>query len=161
MELRAATEDDLPIINEICNHYVRTSPEIYQLEPFTSDARAQWFASHDEQHPILVAVDDGQVVGWGSLSIFHVRAGYRFTVEDSVYVRAGYHGRGIGRALLAELLVRAAANGQRMVIASIDAGNEASIVLHERMGFERVGLLREIGFKFDQWRDVLFLQRRV
>jgi phosphinothricin acetyltransferase len=159
MDLRAATENDLPVINEICNHYVRTSPAIYQLEPFTADARAAWFAEHDSRHPILVAVEAEAVIGWASLSRYHVRAGYRFTVEDSVYVRHDCHGRGVGRALLDALLLRAVEHGHHSVLGIIDAAQAASVALHARAGFERVAHLREVGFKFGEWRDVVFMQR--
>jgi phosphinothricin acetyltransferase len=161
MELRAATEEDLPAINDICNHYVRTSPAILQLEPFTADERAQWFAEHDGGLPILVAVEGSEVIGWASLSRWNVRGGYRFTVEDSIYVRHDRHARGVGRALLQALLARAAELGHHTVLAVIDAGQAASIALHAREGFERVGLLREVGFKLDAWRDVVFMQRRI
>lgn len=161
MDLRAATESDLPAINEICNHFVQTSPAIYQLEPFTAEERTAWFAEHDARHPILVAVEADAVIGWASLSRYHVRAGYRFTVEDSVYVRAGCHGRGVGRVLLDELLVRGGALGHHSVLAIIDAAQAASVALHARAGFERVAHLREVGFKFGEWRDVVFMQRRL
>jgi phosphinothricin acetyltransferase len=161
MELRAATEADLPAINDICNHYVRTSPAIFQLEPFSADERAQWFAEHDERHPIVVAVDDGEIIGWASLSRWNGRGAYRFTVEDSVYVRAGQHGRGVGRALLHALLLRAAELRHHTVLAIIEAEQAPSIALHARAGFERVGQLREVGFKMGAWRDVVFMQRRI
>jgi L-amino acid N-acyltransferase YncA len=161
MDLRAATENDLPVINEICNHYVATSPAIYQLEPFTADERAAWFAEHDARHPILVAVEAEVVIGWASLSRYHARGGYRFTVEDSVYVRHDRHGRGVGRALLDALLARAAEHGHHSVLAIIDAAQDASVALHARAGFEPVAHLREVGFKFGSWRDVVFMQRMI
>ena len=159
MDLRAATENDLPVINEICNYYVQTSPAIYQLEPFTADERTAWFAQHDARHPILVAVEAEVVIGWASLSAYHVRAGYRFTVEDSVYVRHDCHGRGVGRALLDALLARAAEHGHHSVLGIIDAAQAPSVALHARAGFERVAHLRQVGFKFGEWRDVVFMQR--
>ena len=161
MELRAATERDLPAINDICNHFVRTSAAILQLEPFTADERAAWFAAHDARHPILVAVDGGEVIGWGSLTRYHVRDGYRHTVEDSIYVRADQHRRGVGRALLDALLMRAREAGHHTVLAVIDAAQAGSIALHARAGFDEVGHLREVGFKLGGWRDVLFMQRHV
>src|SRR6266545_7709208 len=97
MLLRAATPADLAAINDIFNHYVRTSPFVYALEPIPMDERQQWFASHGGVHPILVAEAEGQVIGWGSLSTFNARGGYRRTVEDSVYVHPEHMRRG-GRA---------------------------------------------------------------
>jgi L-amino acid N-acyltransferase len=159
MELRAATEADLPAINDIYNHYVRTSGAIYQLEPFTSDERAAWFAAHGARHPILVAVDAGELVACGAISAYHVRGGYRHTVEDSVYVRHDRHGRGIGRALLTALVARARDDGHHSVLGIIDAAQDASIALHARLGFERVAHLKEVGHKLGQWRDIVFMQR--
>jgi phosphinothricin acetyltransferase len=159
MEIRPATVGDLPAINDIFNHYVRTSPYVYALEPIGPDEREQWFAQHDRAHPILVAAEEGEVVGWGSLSVFNSRLGYRFTVEDSVYVRAGRMRRGAGRALLAALMDAAGAHGHHAVLAIVDADNDPSIVLHRQFGFVEAALLKQVGYKFDRWRDVVYLQR--
>jgi L-amino acid N-acyltransferase YncA len=159
MQLRAATPGDLDAINDIFNYYVRTSPFVYALEPIGMDERRQWFASHGGVHPILVAEADGQVIGWGSLSTFNPRGGYRQTVEDSVYVHPEQLRRGAGRALLAELMRAAAALGHRAVLGIIDAENEVSVALHRQFGFEVVAHLSEVGRKFDRWRDVVYVQR--
>jgi phosphinothricin acetyltransferase len=159
MEIRDAVAADLAAIDDIYHHYVRTSTCSFQLEPGTSEERAAWFAAHGGAHPVTVAVDGEEMVGWGSLSRYHARAAYRFTVENSVYVRAGRHRRGIGRALLADLVARAARAGHHAIIASITAEQEASVALHRAFGFELVGRMREIGFKFGRWLDVCYLQR--
>jgi phosphinothricin acetyltransferase len=112
-------------------------------------------------HPVTVAVLDGAVVGWGSLSPFHARAAYRHTVEDSVYVRPDMQGRGIGKALLADLIARAQALGHHAVMALIDGEQGPSIALHERFGFAHVGLLKEVGCKFSRWLDVVYMERLV
>ena len=159
MEIRDACEDDLAAIDEIYNHYVATSTCTYQYEPTTPAERLEWFRSHDAAHPITVAVQDGKVVGWGALSWFRERAGYRFTVEDTLYVRHDRHRRGIGAALLADLIERARRLGHRTMIAGVSAEQTGSIALHRRAGFELVAHFRQVGFKFDQWLDVVFLQR--
>src|SRR5271170_2749727 len=104
--IRPAAESDLVAINDIYNHYVLHSTCTYQedLEPL--DGRRQWFSHHGDKHPVLVAEAGGQVVGWGSLSPYNTRCGYRRTVENSVYVHHQHHRLGIGSLLLQELIIR-------------------------------------------------------
>jgi phosphinothricin acetyltransferase len=162
LTIRLAEAGDLGGINDIYNHYVLCSTCTYQTEPETMEARRAWFEGHGEKHPITVAVDGaGRVVGWGSLSEFHERAAYARTVENSVYVHPEAQRRGIGRALLADLIERARELGHHTIIAGIDAEQEASVGLHAAMGFERVALLREVGFKFGRWLHVIYMQRMV
>ncbi len=156
--IRLADVADLPAINAIYNYYVFSSTCTYQDEPSTTEECAAWFAGRDAAHPTTVAVENGEIVGWGSLNRFHARSAYRFTVENSVYVRADFHRRGIGRALLADLLTRAEQLGHRTVIALISADQLASIELHRRAGFVEAGVLRGVGFKFDRWLDVMYMQ---
>src|SRR5688572_6846266 len=117
LSIRLAAAPDLDDVNRIYNHYVLCSTCTYQREPETAEDRAAWFAAHDAAHPITVAVTGGEVVGWGSLSPFRGRWGYRYTVENSVYVRHDRQGRGIGRALLVDLIERARAAGHHTIIA--------------------------------------------
>ena len=156
--IRLATALDLPSINAIYNHYVLHSTCTYQTEPETPDARAAWFAGRGAAHPVTVAEVDGEVVGWGSLSMFHTRAAYARTVENSVYVRHDRQRRGIGRALLLDLIGRARGLGHHTIIAGISAEQAPSIALHAAAGFVEVGRLREVGHKFDRWLDVVYLQ---
>ena len=156
--IRLATSEDCEVINEIYNHYVLTSTCTYQLEPEPIAARREWLARHGEQHPVTVAILDGAVVGWGSLSPWNSRAGYRRSVESSVYLRHDVHRRGLGRALLADLIARARALGHHTVIAGIDAEQTASLALHRDAGMVEVARFREVGNKFDRWLDVIYLQ---
>jgi L-amino acid N-acyltransferase YncA/8-oxo-dGTP pyrophosphatase MutT (NUDIX family) len=158
MMIRSATAEDLSAINAIYNHYVVHSTCTYQEEATTAEERAAWFAGRAAGHPVTVAVVEGEVVGWGSLNRYHARSAYRFTVENSVYVRHDAHRRGIGKALLADLLVRAAALGHHTVIAVISADQAASVELHRRAGFVECGLFREVGWKFGRWLDVMYMQ---
>ena len=159
IHIRLATPQDLPAINAIYNHYVLTSTCTYQDQPTTEQERAAWFASHGPSHPVTVALGDrGEILGWGSLSPFHPRSAYRFTVENSLYVRHDLHRRGIGRTLLADLLARAAALGHRQVIALISADQDASIRLHHSAGFREAGRLLAVGFKYNRWLDVVYMQ---
>ena len=159
MDIRLATTNDLEAINAIYNHYVCHSTATYQESPDTLEDRRAWFARHGQRHPVTVAQDAGQIAGWGSLSPFHPRSAYRFTVENSVYLHPDQLGRGVGTLLLADLIERAEAIGYRSVIALIDAEQPASIRLHERFGFARCADLREVGLKFGRWLDVIFMQK--
>lgn len=156
--IRLAMIEDLPAINAIYNHYVLTSTCTYDYEPETLEGRRAWFDSHGPEHPVTVAEVDGQVAGWGSLSPFRSRRGYLRTVENSIYIRHDMHRRGLGRAILIDLMARARAAGHHAFLACISGEQTASIRLHEVQGFERVACLKEVGFKFDQWLDVVYLQ---
>jgi phosphinothricin acetyltransferase len=157
--IRLATEDDLPAINEIYNYYVPRSTCTYQLEAETLESRQAWFAHHPPgTYPVIVAELDGQVVGWGSLSKFRERAAYSPTVEASIHIDSQRHRRGLGRLLLSDLIERARRAGYHSIIGGSSADQAASIALQEGLGFQRVALLKEVGYKFGQWLDVVYLQ---
>ena len=163
MNVRPATREDLPAILEIYNDAVLTTTASYDYEPRTLDHRVVWFEDHARaNYPVFVAVNEaGRVTGWSSLSRFHDRMGYRFTTENSIYVAADQRGRGVGKLLLAPLLDAAKERGLHAILAVIDASNDASIRLHAGFGFERVGLFKQVGYKFDRWLDVMYLERIV
>jgi phosphinothricin acetyltransferase len=170
--IRLATEADLQAINDIYNYYVPRSTCTYQLEPETLEARRAWFVEHPpERYPVIVAemADSGtpqrafptapaQIAGWGSLSKFRERAAYAPTVEASVYIHHDYHRRGIGRAILIDLIERARAAGYHSLIGGASADQEASVALQEGLGFTRVACLKEVGYKFGRRLDVVYLQ---
>jgi phosphinothricin acetyltransferase len=110
-------------------------------------------------YPVLVATDESGVLGFATFADFRTWPGYRYTVEHSVHVRADTRGRGVGKELVKALFPRAAALGKHVMIAGVDAANEASIRFHEQLGFQKSGHLREVGHKFDRWLDLVFLQR--
>jgi phosphinothricin acetyltransferase len=157
--LRAATAADLAAINDIYNHYVLTSTCTYQTEPSTAAEREAWFAAHGAKHPVIVAEAGNRVVGWGSLSKFHQRSAYENTVEDSVYLHHEARGQGLGSALLRELIARARTLGHHTMMGGISADQSASLALHRKLGFTEVARLREVGFKFGRWLDVVWMQR--
>lgn len=159
--IRMAEEPDLGAINDIYNYYVPRSTCTYQEEPETMDARRRWFRRHGERHPITVALDKNQVVGWGSLTPYHERSAYRFTVENSVYVHHEHHRRGIGTLLLEDLIGRCRALGHRVIIAAIDADQAASVAMHAKFHFEKVGHFHKVGFKFARWLDVVYMELMV
>jgi phosphinothricin acetyltransferase len=156
--IRLAAEADLPAINAIYNHYVLHSTSTFQITPETDADRLAWFRRHDRLHPVTVAVIEDEVVGWGSLNVFHGREAYARTVDDSIYVHHQHRRQGLGRALLADLIERARALGHWTIIAGISSEQAASVRLHEAFGFEMRGHLRQVGYKHDQWLDVLTLQ---
>jgi len=156
--IRPAIEADLATINDIYNHYVLHSTCTYQEEPEPLDGRQLWFRNHGERHPVIVAELDGQVVGWGSLSPYHARSAYRRTVENSVYVHHQHHRRGVGSLLLGELIVRARDLRHHAIIAGIDAEQTASVALHAKFHFEKAGHLKQLGFKFGRWLDVIYME---
>lgn len=157
--LREATASDLGAINDVYNHFVQHSTCTYQEVQETLEGRQQWFAQHGGKHPAIVAELAGKVVGWGSLSQFHARSAYRFTVENSVYVHHQHHKQGIGTMILGELVARASALGHRVIVAGIDSEQAGSIALHAKFGFEKVAHLKQVGFKFGRWLDVVYLER--
>jgi len=157
--LRDACAADLPAISAIYNYYVLHSTCTYDVEPETLADRQAWFDLHSpDKHPVIVAELDGQVVGWGSLSKFHPRAGYAPTVEASVYIANGFHRRGLGRTILQDLIERARAARFHTLIGGASADQAASIALQESLGFTRVAHLKEVGQKFGQRLDVVYMQ---
>ena len=157
--IRLATSVDLPAINEIYNYYVLHSTCTYQLEPETEEARQKWFEEHSpDKHPVTVALLDETVVGWGALSPFRPRAAYAHSVEASVYLRHDVQRRGIGKALLLDLIARAKAAGHHTLIGGASADQTASLALQESLGFQQAGYLKEVGFKFGRWLDVVYCQ---
>jgi L-amino acid N-acyltransferase len=171
MHIRLAALGDAEAIRAIYNVEVLGSTNTFDMVARTRKEQEAWLLEHRGVHPAIVAVEpatieDGRlgannerVLGFGSLSPFRDRSGYAATAENSVYVDRGQRGRGIGRALLAELLTLASAHGFHSVIARIAGHNETSIGLHRAAGFELVGVEREVGRKHRQWLDVVELQR--
>jgi phosphinothricin acetyltransferase len=162
MDIRDAGESDLPGLLAIYNDVIATSTAIYSYLPVTLEDRTEWWRARVALgYPVLVAVDGAGVLGFSTFGDFRTWPGYRFTVEHSVHVRSDCRGRGIGKQLVAALFPRATALGKHVMIAGVDAANDASIRFHERLGFEKTGHLREVGHKFDRWLDLVFLQRLI
>lgn len=151
----------IPAILDIYNEAVLNTTASYDYEPHTLDQRTTWFEQHQQQgFSVFVAVDETErVVGWGSLSKFREKIGYQHTVEHSLYVAANQRRRGIGRLLLLALIESARNLGKHVIIGGVDASNEASFQLHQSLGFEQVAHFKQVGYKFDRWLDIVFLQR--
>lgn len=157
--IRRARAEDSAGIADIWNVEVIGTIATTDTEPRTPGAQAAWLASHTEDYPVIVAIEADAVVAFGSLSPYRPKPSYRFTVEDSVYVRDGYRGKGFGSQILAELVTRARDRGHHSIIARVTSENVPSLRLHRRHGFERAGCERQAAFKLDRWLDVVTLQR--
>jgi len=160
MNIRDATDADVPQILAIHNEVVTNTTAIYDETTSTIEERRAWFeARKSGGWPVIVAVDGAEVVGYASFAEWRTRWGYRYTVEHSVHVRADRRGQGIGRTLVEALFPLARAKGMHVMIAGIDAQASASLHMHKKLGFEPGGTFREVGQKFDRWLDLVLLQR--
>ncbi len=162
MEIRDAAEADLPGLLAIYNDVIATSTAIFAFDPVTLEDRHAWWRGRVTQgYPVLVSHDERGVAGFATFGDFRAWPGYRFTVEHSVHVRSDLRGRGVGSALVQALFPLASALGKHVMVAGIDAANAGSVRFHERLGFEQVGVLREVGNKFERWLDLVFMQRKL
>jgi L-amino acid N-acyltransferase YncA len=161
MEIRAATEADVPDIQSIYAHHVLTGTGTFEEEPPSVEEMTERFAKVvGHGGAWLVAADATGVLGYAYYSQFRDRSAYRFCVEDSVYVREDVRGQGVGKALVARLIDDATARGMRQMIAVIgDSENTGSIGVHASLGFQMVGTMRAVGVKFGRWVDVVSMQR--
>ena len=161
--IRDAAADDAQAISGIYAHYVLTSRATFEdVPPELAEMRARMQTVRQRGLPWFVAETGGKIAGYAYASLFHQRCGYRWTVENSVYVQSDVTGQGIGTALLRRLISECEARGYRHMMAVIgDSANEASIRLHARLGFAHVGLLPSVGFKLGRWVDVVYMQRRL
>ena len=159
MRIRPARPADLPALLEIYNDAVVHTTASWDLLPWTPVEHAEWYATKaGHGHPVLVADEGGEVVGYAAYGPFRPKAGYAATMEHSVYVRPADQGRGIGRALLEAVVAAARANGVHALIGGLSADNEASVGLHRSLGFVEVGRLPQVGRKFDHWLDLVLVQ---
>lgn len=160
--IRDATETDLAAIRDIYNHAVEHTTAIWNETVVDLDNRREWFAMRRARgFPVLVAEKDGKIAGYASYGDWRAFEGFRHTVEHSVYVEKDHQGAGIGRELMTALIKRAGENGIHVMIAGIEAGNQASIALHEKLGFRNGGTFHEVGTKFGRWLDLTFMELRV
>jgi phosphinothricin acetyltransferase len=159
--IRASTDTDIAAITEIYGHHVLDGAGSFEIDPPGSlEMGRRRLEIVNRGLPYLVAEHDGRVVGYAYAGLYRPRPAYRFTLEDSVYVHPGFVHRGIAAALLDQLIVDCREWGARQLVAVIgDSANLASIRLHEKLGFEHVGVLRAVGFKFDRWLDTVLMQR--
>jgi phosphinothricin acetyltransferase len=159
MEIRQASAADAEAISDIYNREVVEGVATLDLVPRTVAEQERWIQDRSGGLAVLVAETDGVVLGFASLSFYRDRPGYRTSVEDSIYIAPGHQGSGVGHNLLGRLIETAELHGFHAIFARIVGAGEASVALHQRHGFELVGIEREVGRKFGRWHDVALLQR--
>jgi phosphinothricin acetyltransferase len=157
--IRPATIEDMPSVLEIVNHEILHSTSIWDYDTRTLEQQIAILKEKKEHHfPFIVAEKEDKIVGFGTYGSFRFKIGYQFTVEHSVYVHNDFHGNGIGKLLLLELISLAKTQKLHTMIGVIDSENQNSITFHEKFGFKTVGVIKESGYKFDRWLDSVFMQ---
>ncbi|MBQ73991.1 MAG: GNAT family N-acetyltransferase [Gammaproteobacteria bacterium] len=161
IEIRRATDADLERLTEIYNHYVVTSAATFDTSPFTLEERRDWFHQHNYNplHMLLVACLDGETVGYASSSQFRQKPAYDSSVETTIYLDPEFSSRGIGRQLYSKLLQDLEAAGVHRCYGVITLPNDASLALHESLGFEKAGHLTEVGYKFGKYWDTIWTEK--
>jgi L-amino acid N-acyltransferase YncA len=160
IHIRTARIEDTEAILEIVNDAILNTTAIYDYDVRTLNEQLDWFREKGQQNfPVIVATDENdKVLGFGTYGSFRLKTGYKFTVEHSVYVREGFSGKGIGKLILSELIEVAKKQKLHTIIGLIDTDNAGSIAFHEKFGFEKAGVLKEAGYKFEKWLDVQLMQ---
>ncbi|WP_342599315.1 N-acetyltransferase family protein [Psychrobacillus sp. FSL H8-0483] len=157
--IRHCQEKDLNDILEIYNDAIINSTAVYTYSPSTLKDRGSWFKQKMEDgYPVLVLEENNKVIGFATFGPFRPWPAYKYTIEHSVYVHKDYRKKGIGTALLKEIIEIANKENYATLIAGIDATNVQSIKTHERLGFTFSGTIQKVGFKFDRWLDLSFYQ---
>jgi phosphinothricin acetyltransferase len=157
--IRNATFKDIPSILEIVNHAIIHTTSNYNYDIQSLEVQIKWFDDKASKNfPIIVAVAENQVIGFGTYGTFREKIGYQYTVEHSVYVSDNFIGKGIGKLLLETLIQLAKKQHLHVMIGAIDAQNKSSIAFHEKFGFEIVGNIRQVAYKFDRWLDLVLMQ---
>ena len=159
INVRHATENDVPAMLEIYNEIILNTTAVWHNEPHTLQMRQEWFALKQEQgYPVFVAEQNSVLTGFSTIGPFRPWVGYRFTVENSVYVSAEKRGQGIAKLLIPPIIEAARQLKLHAIVAGIEATNEASIALHNKFGFIEVAHFKDVGFKFNRWMDLKFLE---
>jgi phosphinothricin acetyltransferase len=159
IKIRHAIESDLNAILDIYNDAILNTTAVYDYEPHTLNMRKHWFETKKEQgFPVFVAEENNEVLGFSSIGPFRVWAAYKYSVENSIYVKDRQRGKGIGKLLMQPLIDAAKELKLHTIIAGIDADNKLSIEFHKQFGFEEVGYFKQVGWKFNRWLDLVFMQ---
>ena len=157
--IREANEKDLIYILEIYNDAILTTTAIYDYKAHTLNDRIQWYEKKKQDgYPLLVFEKSDKVVAFATFGPFRAWPAYKYTIEHSVYVHKDYRNEGIATKLMQEIIKIANAREYATLVAGIDASNENSIKMHEKMGFKFSGVIKNAGFKFDKWLDLAFYQ---
>ena len=157
--VRPATAGDADAICVIYNQGIEDRLATLETELRTPDERRGWLAARSERHPVIVAEEDGAVIGWGSLNVFNARPAYRHVADFSVYVERNWRGKGVGRVLLDQLVQLGRELGYHKLVLSAFPFNTAGVALYERLGFRTVGIYREQGLLDGRWVDTIIMER--
>lgn len=155
---RPATFDDAGFLARVYNHYVLTSTATFDTEPKDAEERRAWLASHGERYPVIIGEVDSQPVGFASLTAWSARSAWSRTAEVGVYLDSAQRGQGLGPLLLSEIVECGRRAGHHVLLSQIVGDNLASLAMAEKAGFRRVGVLEQVGHKFDRWLDVVLFQ---
>lgn len=158
LEIRQATKKDLSAITEIYNDAVLNTTATFDIEPKSNSEQKEWFGKHTGKYAIIVALEDNIIVGWASLSPWSDRRAYSNTADIAVYIKDEFRGKGIGVKLVRKLLKKDDVNGLHTAIAKICSENETSFNLFKKLGFEHIGTMKEVGYKFGKQLDVHLMQ---
>lgn len=159
IHLRDAKLEDLPQITEIYNEAILKTVATFDTTPKSVEEQEKWFKHHGTKNPIIVAEENGVILGWASLSEWSDRCAYSDAAEVSLYVKEIHQGKGIGRRLLEQLVKEGKQAGLHTIVARIAEGNAISVHLHESLGFEHIGIMKEVGRKFGRLLDVYMMQK--
>ena len=157
--VRAATVADAEAICRIYNQGIEDRVATLETELRTPQERAAWLAAKGPRHPVIVAEDDGHIIGWGSLNPFNPREAYRHVVDFSIYVERTYRGRGVGKVMLARLIELAREQRFHKMVLSAFPSNSGGMALYERMGFRTVGVYKEQGMLDGRWVDTIVMEK--
>ena len=158
LNIRPATEKDQFSILDIYNEAVKNTTATFDTELRSNEKQFEWFQKHKHNHPVIVGEEDGEIKGWASLSAWSDRQAYDGTVEVSVYVHHNYRGKGIGKKLLEVITLEGKKVKNHTIISRISAGNDASIHIHEQLGYRHIGVMKEAGMKFGKYINVHMMQ---
>ncbi len=159
MQIRSANENDLEQLLAIYNDIILNTTAVYQYQPHSLQMRKEWFETKQQQgFPVFVAEDNDRIAGFSTLGAFRNWQAYKYSVENSIYVASDNRGKGVGKLLMPPLIKAAIKMNMHTIIAGIDATNIASLQLHKRFGFEEVACFKQVGYKFNRWLDLQFLQ---
>ena len=159
IRIREAVREDIPQMLEIYNEVILNTTAVYNYDPHTLEMRTEWFETKQQQgFPVFVAQENNIILGFSTIGPFRAWQAYKYTVENSVYIKADCRGKGIGKLLMPPLIDAAKRLGLHAIVAGIDATNDVSITLHKQFGFIEVAHFKEVGYKFDRWLDLKFLE---
>ena len=159
IQIRAAKLDDLKDITEIYNEAIKNTTATFDTQNKTLETQKEWFKNHGKKNPIIVAEEDKKIVGWAALTQYSTKCAYSDFAEISLYVKKEKQGQGIGKQLIQKIVEEGKKAGLHALLARITDGNKKSIHLHEIVGFQHVGILREAGYKFGKRLDVYLMEK--